>query len=72
MPAPRRGESRDDYMDRCIPYVLDDGTAQDSRQAAAICSSMYDEAQKKRRARKVFDGRRPLYEYVWEDDGYHD
>ena len=41
MPTPRRGESQDDFISRCIPIVLDDGTADDNQQAAAICYSMW-------------------------------
>lgn len=33
-------------MGRCIPVVLDDGTAADSDQAVAVCSSMWDDATK--------------------------
>jgi HK97 family phage prohead protease len=33
-------------MSRCIPIVLDDGTADDAAQATAICSSIWDEATK--------------------------
>jgi hypothetical protein len=31
-------------MERCIPIVIDDGTAEDSDQAVAACSSMWEEA----------------------------
>jgi HK97 family phage prohead protease len=43
MPRPHAGESEDDFMDRCIPYVLDDGTADDEDQAVAICMHIYEE-----------------------------
>jgi HK97 family phage prohead protease len=33
-------------MNRCIPQVLEDGTAKDQDQAVAICSSMWEEAMK--------------------------
>lgn len=42
MPTPREGESRDDFVSRCIPIVLDDGTAESNDQAVAICNSMYE------------------------------
>lgn len=45
-PAPEAGESRDDYLSRCIPQVLDEGTATDNDQAVAICSSMFERAGK--------------------------
>jgi len=42
MPTPQAGESHEDFIDRCIPVVLDDGTARDGSQARAICESMWD------------------------------
>lgn len=42
-PVPREGEERDDFIERCIPIVLEDGTAEDQEQAAAICFSMWEE-----------------------------
>lgn len=39
MPTPRDGESRDAFMERCIPQVMGEGKEQD--QAIAICSSLY-------------------------------
>lgn len=37
---PKAGESEDDFMSRCIPYVIDEGKEQD--QAVAICISKWD------------------------------
>lgn len=37
---PKAGESEDDFMSRCIPYVIDEGKEQD--QAVAICISKYE------------------------------
>jgi hypothetical protein len=42
MPKPRKGESKKDYISRCIPIVMDEGTAKDNKQAAAICYSFWD------------------------------
>jgi hypothetical protein len=47
MPNPNVGENEKDFVSRCIPVVLKDGTAKDNTQATAICYSMYKEAQKK-------------------------
>lgn len=47
MPTPHDGESEKDFVERCIPIVLGEGTAKDGSQAAAICHSMYDEHKKK-------------------------
>lgn len=41
MPNPQPGESKDDFVKRCIPIVIDDGTAKDGAQAFAICTNMY-------------------------------
>jgi len=46
MPTPNEDESRDDFVSRCIPIVLGDGTAEDQDQAVAICNSMWEEANK--------------------------
>jgi HK97 family phage major capsid protein len=45
MPKPLLGESRDDYISRCIPIVIHEGTAKDPNQAVAICHSMWDKHQ---------------------------
>ena len=45
MPKPAKDESHDDYISRCIPIVIKDGTAKDDKQANAVCNSMWDEAQ---------------------------
>jgi len=46
MPVPQEGESRKDFVDRCIPYVIEEGTANDPIQAAAICHNIYDRKNK--------------------------
>jgi hypothetical protein len=46
MPTPKKGESEDDFVKRCIPIVIDDGTADDGSQAAAICHSMYEQSKR--------------------------
>jgi hypothetical protein len=37
---PSQGESQDDFMGRCIPYVMDEGKSQE--EAVAICMSKYE------------------------------
>lgn len=44
MPEPRQGESRGDFVTRCIPIVINDGTATSAEQAVAICNSIWDES----------------------------
>ena len=44
MPTPKRNEKQDEFVSRCIPIVLNDGTAQDQDQAVAVCHSMWEKA----------------------------
>ena len=44
MPDPHTGESQSDFMSRCVPMVIDEGSPQD--QAVAICSSKWDDSNK--------------------------
>lgn len=46
MPEPNENESRDEFVERCIPVVLGDGTAEDQEQAVAVCNSMWEQAGK--------------------------
>jgi HK97 family phage major capsid protein/HK97 family phage prohead protease len=46
MPKPGKNESHDDFISRCIPIVLDDGTAKDQAQAVAICNSIWEDSKK--------------------------
>lgn len=46
MPKPNPGETQDEFVSRCIPIVMGEGTADDTEQAAAICHSFWDESQK--------------------------
>lgn len=41
MPTPVAGESRDDWMERCVPEVVQEGS--DPDQAVAICASMWED-----------------------------
>jgi len=41
MPSPLPNESKKDYLSRCIPYVMKEGTASSTSQAAAICHSLW-------------------------------
>lgn len=60
MPTPKPGESRDDFVSRCVPIVIEDETADDSDQAVAICNSMWEQEQEKSKGktmeRKTFHG----------------
>lgn len=39
MPYPHKGESKKDYIARCIPYVMNEGTPKD--QAIGKCYGMW-------------------------------
>jgi len=41
MPTPIKGEGRNKFVNRCIPIVMDEGTAKSAPQAVAICSSIW-------------------------------
>ena len=41
MPKPHPKESKNDYMNRCIPKLIEEG--KESNQAVAICNSMYEQ-----------------------------
>lgn len=43
MPTPNDDESREEWMERCISVLIDEGRERD--QAVAICSSMWDDKQ---------------------------
>src|ERR1051326_1437774 len=46
MPTPRRGETRDHYLKRCIPMVMREGL--DQEQATGKCEGMFDNARGKK------------------------
>lgn len=56
MPKPRSGEAHDDFIDRCIPQTIDDGTADSPEQAVAICESIWRDEQAAA-VRTVLEGR---------------
>ena len=41
MPTPRKGEKKKDFIKRCIPIVIEEGTAKDGAQGNAICNSIW-------------------------------
>lgn len=59
MPKPKKGESKKDYVSRCIPIMIDkEGRKPD--QAAAICYSIY----KQKGSSKKF--KKPISESIFE------
>ena len=55
MPIPKKGEKQDDFISRCIPIVINEGTTDDPSQAAAICHSIWEKAKKKSGIEKIED-----------------
>ena len=47
MPTPNKNETQKEFVSRCIPYVMKEDTSRDSKQAAAICYSIWRESKKK-------------------------
>lgn len=41
MPTPKPNESQKDFVSRCVPMVMNEGTTKDQKQAVAICYSMF-------------------------------
>lgn len=59
MPTSNKGEHESDFISRCIGIVINEGTATDPSQAAAICHSKWDESKKMARENKIsfdYDG----------------
>lgn len=52
MPTPRKDETQKDFVSRCIPYVLKEGTAESRDQVVAICFSMWREHLKEKRTKR--------------------
>lgn len=65
IPKPKEGESQDDFLGRCIPFVLEEGTAgvdgtpMDQGQAVAICMDIWkkERAMSETRERRVYEVR---------------
>jgi len=36
MPKPKKGQTKSEFLDLCIPQVLEEGTAKNQKQAVAI------------------------------------
>lgn len=52
MPTPMKGESQKEFVSRCIPYVIKEGSAKSQDQAIAMCFSMYRQHKKKGKKKK--------------------
>ena len=48
IPTPNKGESEKDFISRCIPIVINEGTTKDTKQATAICYSIWRRSKEKK------------------------
>lgn len=48
IPTPKEDESRDDFLERCIPEVTKDDPEKPQEQIVAICGTTYDDKDKKK------------------------
>jgi hypothetical protein len=46
-PKPEEGQTREEFLEVCIPAVLEEGTAESQEQAYAICESYWEEKMSK-------------------------
>jgi hypothetical protein len=53
MPTPRKNESQDEFLNRCIPEVMKEKTTKSKEHAVAKCIGMYREWKDKDRYKKV-------------------
>jgi len=42
MPTPNENETQEQFIERCIPIVINEGTANNPEQAYAICVNMFE------------------------------
>jgi len=55
MPTPEKDETKDEFIERCIPIVIEEGTAKDGSQANAICNSIWEESKKEKESKALFN-----------------
>jgi len=60
VPEPKEGETQKEFVARCIPVVMEDGTADKPPQAVAVCNSMWEKAQEGK-AITLLDTGEPIY-----------
>jgi uncharacterized protein len=46
---PQPGDDKDDYISKCVKYVIDNGETDDPKQATAICNSKWDKREEEKR-----------------------
>lgn len=64
MPTPNKGESKKEFIDRCIPVLIDEGKERD--QAVAQCNGIWDQSKKdKARAMDLASFSSTLLSHPW-------
>lgn len=53
VPKPHKGEKEQDFVSRCITQVMNDGTTDDNKQAAAICYDAWRQAHGGKKPKKI-------------------
>jgi len=66
MPIPNKGESKSEYISKCIPYIMKKGTAKSQEQAAAICYSIWEKRANESKIEMLID--KYLNEENWSAD----
>jgi len=51
MPDPKKNESMNEYLHRCIPERREEHPDEDQKQSVAVCASMYRQTKKKAKAK---------------------
>jgi len=66
MPTPNKGETKDDFVKRCVPVVVREG--KDNKQAVAICTSIYENKEEKKSVSKGFKYFAPVTKAITSKD----
>ena len=53
MPKPRAEESKDDFMGRCVPMMMDEG--KDKDQAVAACMNVFETEKARDKSKDIID-----------------
>jgi hypothetical protein len=63
MPKPKPNETKNDFIARCIPYVINEGVAKNSEQATAICNSIWSKKNNKKEAEDIKKSEKILFKF---------
>jgi HK97 family phage prohead protease len=69
MPKPKPNETKDEFIKRCIPYIIKEGTEPD--QASAICYSLWDKHNKVKSMKQMIDEIDALYNKLMKSEESH-